>query len=663
VGGEATLAPEAIRAQLERILASAPFANAPSIAKMLRYVVEHALDGEADRLKEYTLGVEVFGRGGDFDPRQDTIVRVQARRLRERLADYYREHPDDPIVVRLPTGHYIPEFHAREATAAAPVSARARWRWTPIALAAGAAALCAVLGAVAFSHFRQPPATPATPTLARVAAPHRIAVLPFTDLSQAHDQEYLADGLSEEILNQLAQVPALRVVGRTSSFSFKGKRGDLREIGRKLDVAHLLEGSVRREGEQLRITAQLIRTEDGSHVWSKTYARELRGVFALQDEIARDVATALSVKLDAVTFNREQGGTTNVEAYERYLRWRSIVMRELFDFEHNRERVQLAREMVALDPQCVLCWNALASSLDALSYALGDANGEALRAESREVRARIARIAPDSWVARSDRSNALWVEGKRAEAVSLAKQVVDSGPLTTERTIDYAYMIFGLGELDETVTFMEQVRAIDPMALYLSRDLQYDYIAARRFEDAEAEYKRGQQLEGSQFGPDLVAFFRQLAGKRPGGTRELRALHRRMLQQEKAFNTPSMRDLGKALGDRDAMLAVARKAITDEAYGGHDFVVVWGSVADALGDADLAAMAMRKALEGTEGFKEGAMAHFHYYIFWVYPYSAIRSHPEFKKLLIEAGVADYWRQTGNWGDGCEPVGNDDFRCQ
>ncbi|MDQ1310350.1 MAG: hypothetical protein QG601_1620, partial [Pseudomonadota bacterium] len=106
-----------------------------------------------------------------------------------------------------------------------------------------------------------------------------LAVLPFVDLSQARDQEYLGDGLAEEILNQLAQIPALRLVGRTSSFSFKGKNEDLRTIGGKLGVAHLLEGSVRKDGDQLRVTAQLVRADDGSHLWSKTNAREQRDVF------------------------------------------------------------------------------------------------------------------------------------------------------------------------------------------------------------------------------------------------------------------------------------------------------------------------------------------------------------------------------------------------
>ena len=201
------------------------------------------------------------------------------------------------------------------------------------------AALLAVLAAAWWWRTGHQVAAPVAP----VSAQPSLAVLPFADLSRARDQEYLADGLAEEILNQLAQSPALRVVGRTSSFSFKGRNEDLRAIGRKLGVDHLLEGSVRKDGDHLRVTAQLVRADDGIHLWSKSYARELRDVFAVQEEISRDVAQALSVKLDVAKFNRDQGGTTSVEAYERYLRWRGIGMRELFDFEHDRERLQLAR--------------------------------------------------------------------------------------------------------------------------------------------------------------------------------------------------------------------------------------------------------------------------------------------------------------------------------
>jgi TolB-like protein/DNA-binding winged helix-turn-helix (wHTH) protein len=538
--------------------------------------------------------------------------------------------------------------------AAAPERAGARRTW----LAAVMAATLLALAVHGVSH-KDEASAPAAVEQGRPS----LAVLPFADLSRARDQEYLADGLAEEILDQLAQAPSLRVVGRTSSFSFKGRNEDLRAIGRKLGVDYLLEGSVRKDAGQLRVTAQLARADDGTHLWSKTYARELRDLFAVQEEISRDVALALSVKLDVATFNRGQGGTTHVDAYERFLRWRSIVMREQFDFGHDRERLRLAREMVALDPQCVLCWDALAASLNSMAAEIGGRQGEQLRAESLQVRGRIARMAPDSWVARRDRSNALWRGGRRAEAIALAKEIVDSGPLSKERVWDYAYMIYAVGHLDETVALVEQVRAVEPMALFLSRDLQYDYTAARRYQDAEAEYQRGRELEGSQAEPDYVAFFRQLAGKRPGGLEELRELHRRLQQQDKDFDTPFFRGLGEALGDREAMLALARRVLDDETYAGGNSMYVALNVADALDDAGLAMTLLRRYLEAQPGFAEGAMAQHPYVAFWNAPYSGLRAHPDFKRLLVETGVAGYWRQTGRWGDGCEPVGADDFQCR
>lgn len=524
-----------------------------------------------------------------------------------------------------------------------------------IAVAGLAVALAAAWGWHALRRAAAPVATPIPPP--------SLAVLPFADLSPAHDQEYLADGLAEEILDQLAQAPALRVVGRTSSFSFKGRNEDLRAIARKLGVGHLLEGSVRRDGGHLRVTAQLVRAEDGVRLWSRTYARELRDVFAVQEEISGDVAQALSVKLDVAKFNRDQGGTTSVEAYERYLRWRDIGMRELFDFEHDRERLQLAREMVALDPQCVLCWDALAGSLVAMGRELGDTRGAELRAEARRVRAHIARIAPDTWVAKRDRANAMWREGRRAEAIALAKEVVDSGPLTRERAWDYAYMIYAVGHLDETVALVEQVRAIEPMALFLSRDLQYDYTAARRYQEAEDEYRRGQRLEGSQVEPDYVAFFRQLAGRRPGGLAELRRLHARLLRDGEDFDTPFFRELGGVLGDREAMLVLVRQAVDGPGGDAGSSAYVAINVADALGDADLAMAALRRYMEAQEGFAEGAVPQYPYVALWNAPYSSLRAHPDFRKLLAETGVVDYWRQTGRWGDGCSPLGADDFRCR
>jgi TolB-like protein len=327
--------------------------------------------------------------------------------------------------------------------------------------------------ALAAPHAPEPLASPGAPD-----ARPSLAVLPFVDLSQAKDQEYLGDGLAEEILNQLAQVPALRLVGRTSSFSFKGKDDDLHTIGIKLGVAHLLEGSVRKSGDRIRITAQLVATSDSSHLWSRNYDRNLTDVFAVQDEIARDVAQALSVKLDAVKLNTAQGGTTNVDAYDRYLRWRQLLFSEYYDEEHDRQRVRLAREAVALDPAFVLGWDALARSLGALANEVEGEQAEQLRDEAAQVRVRIAKLAPDHWIVMRDRAYALWREGKWTEAIALTREIMEGGPMSYERAYPYTELIFSVGHLDETVAVVEQLKAIEPLSMFISRDLQYDYTAA-----------------------------------------------------------------------------------------------------------------------------------------------------------------------------------------
>ena len=176
-----------------------------------------------------------------------------------------------------------------------------------------------------------------------VSIPHKsIAVLPFTDLSPTHDQEYFSDGMAEEILNALAKVKDLKVAGRTSSFSFKGKNDDLRVIGKALSVAHVLEGSVRKQGEKVRITAQLIQAEDGYHLWSENYDGDLSDVFALQERIARAVTDKLKLVLEGEQQQRlVSTGTDNAEAYSLYLQATGIFNR--------REGTRFAEAIAELD--------------------------------------------------------------------------------------------------------------------------------------------------------------------------------------------------------------------------------------------------------------------------------------------------------------------------
>jgi tetratricopeptide (TPR) repeat protein len=283
-----------------------------------------------------------------------------------------------------------------------------------------------------------------------------------------------------------------------------------------------------------------------------------------------------------------------------------------------------------------------------------------LRAEAAQVRARIAGLAPEHWIVKRERAFTLWREGKWAEAIALTREIMDGGPMSYERAYPYTELIFSVGHLDETVAVVEQLKTIEPLAMFISRDLQYDFTAARRLDDAEAEYQRSLSLDGNDQSPTALAFHRMLA--RPNADlKALRDLHGKLA---KTVDWPFLLDLGGVLDDRSAMLAVLREAAKDPVYGGDRASIVFQmETADALGDADLAVDALRRHFESIEGFNDGTMRHTDYWQFWTAPHSGLRSHPEFKRLLIETGVARYWRQTGRWGDDCKPVGADDFQCE
>ncbi len=479
--------------------------------------------------------------------------------------------------------------------------------------------------------------------------PVTLAVLPFADLSQAKDQDYFSDGLTEEILNQLAQIPALRLTGRTSSFSFKGKNEDLRVIGEKLGVANLLEGSVRRDGKQLRVTAQLIRADDGTHTWSKTYDRGLDNVFAVQDEIARDVAQALSVKLDVTTLNRSQGGTTNVDAYDRYLRWRNLYLSDQRSIEISRQQEQLLREAVALDPQFALAWDNLARLLDMGSRFSKGTAAERLKAEAIQARKRVEALAPDSWMVQRRRAYSLWGEGKWTEAIAVAKGILDKGPFTREHAEPYGDLIFAVGRFEEGIGLLERVKAIEPLVMFVSRDLQLDYTAVGRFAEAEAEYQRSKSLDGSHGAPEAFAFLRLLA-REDGDPQALRAVHRRLIELRDPPLPKYVYDLGDKLQDREAMRTILRKAFETAPDRRLQY---W---ADAVGDPELALAAMRAYWKGSsKSFADNSLL-------FLAPHSGMRALPGFKELMREVGLVDYWQKTGDWGDFCRPVDKDDFEC-
>ncbi len=386
-----------------------------------------------------------------------------------------------------------------------PVARRPRLHYL---LAAGVVAALTLVGVLILGD-RSPPQGAAVAPARDVS----LAVLPFADLSSARDQDYLSEGIADEIINQLAQVPELRLVGLRSTLSFKGRSDDLREIGEKLGVENLLDGTIRKEGERLRVTAQLLRARDGTPLWSKGYERELRDVFAVQDEIAREVARALSVKLDVGPMSRAQGGTTNLDAYDHYLKWRQMFIAERRGLEAHRLRVQLLREAVQFDPGFALAWGELADELEGLgensevlAEPFGGSQGSSLRAEAKRARARVLDLAPESWIALRIRSEQLANEKRWAESIAVAHRILETGPFTLERAYPYVNVLFAVGHLDEAIGMVDRMIRMEPLAMYPSRDQQWNLAGGRRYADAEAEFRRSLDLEGSHAEPDSVRF-------------------------------------------------------------------------------------------------------------------------------------------------------------
>ena len=205
-----------------------------------------------------------------------------------------------------------------------------------------------------------PAAVSAATVPAIAAAPNSIAVLPFADMSEGRDQEYFSDGLAEELLNLLAQLPQLQVIARTSSFSFKSRDADVATIARLLNVAHVLQGSVRKSGARLRVTAQLIRSADSVHIWSQAFERELTDVFAVQDEIAGAVVAALRVRLLPDQHLAPLHRTGSTAAYEQFLLGHNILRRGRYDEFQNAQ--QAFRQTLSLDPTFAAAWAGLANT-------------------------------------------------------------------------------------------------------------------------------------------------------------------------------------------------------------------------------------------------------------------------------------------------------------
>jgi TolB-like protein/DNA-binding winged helix-turn-helix (wHTH) protein/Flp pilus assembly protein TadD len=396
-----------------------------------------------------------------------------------------------------------------------PSDSRAPWKLAIVLVLVVAAA--AVIGA----YFRPVRRGANAPLLNN----RSVAVLPFADMSPAKDQEYFSDGLAEQLINDLAKVSGVKVIGRSSSFQFRGKDVDLRDVGRKLGVSNILEGSVRREDNHVRITAELIKADDGFQLWSQTYDRELKDIFAVQDEIALATTEALQLKLlggngQPVSSN---GLSTNPEAYQAYLQANYFIGRgrsredldkalacantaikfdekyapawavrasvqnemaavELTDVTEGYRRARDdAERAIALDPTSASAYLALATDQIQHDWDWDAANTWLTKA---------AELEPGSAEILSVRANLSWVSGNLDQAINLREQAVALDPLRADSFLDLGYLLYMAGRYDKAQAEVRKALDLNPQAPFAHFTLGLILVFEEKSKDALAEIEK-----------------------------------------------------------------------------------------------------------------------------------------------------------------------------
>jgi TolB-like protein/Tfp pilus assembly protein PilF len=349
-----------------------------------------------------------------------------------------------------------------------------------------------LLGGGLFWRYQHMSAAPESPSVAQsaitsttsaVATTDRsIAVLPFVNMSADKEQEYFADGISEELLNLLVKVPELRVIARTSSFAFKGKDVGIAEIAQKLNVAHVLEGSVRRSGDTLRITAQLIRASDSSHLWSETYDRRMTDVFEVQDEIASAVVDQLKIKLLG---GAPKTRPTDPRAYALYLRARQIARQ--YTEVALEQSIALYKQAIAIDSSYAAAWVGLATVYVGQVDADFRYPDEGMRA-AREALDKALAIEPNFAAAHASLAwIAIFYDRDLAAAAGHLEHALALEPANPDILGVAAVLARRLGRLDQAIAIGEYLVTLDPANPDWHSGLAFAYRFAGRLDEAISE--------------------------------------------------------------------------------------------------------------------------------------------------------------------------------
>jgi TolB-like protein/Flp pilus assembly protein TadD len=507
-----------LRDHLNDVFASRAFAGSKRAQDFLQLIVDHALAGRLDSLRERMIGAEMFGRRIDYDTANDAVVRVKATEVRRKLAQYYQESTKPPLVrVELPSGSYVPIFHWKaspgtaEANAGANLPVAAKPSPIPSQLVdkvlslpspglrqprviAGTLAGLALLAALGYLGFKAWPR--GSPTTAGV---HAIAILPLQNLSGDPHQDYFADSMTEELIAALGQVSALRVISRTSTMTYKGTTKTLPQIARELAVDTVVEGSVLRQDNQVRITAQLIDARTDHHLWARSYVRNLNDVLTLQGEVARTIAD--QVRIAVTPEERARLGrprTVDAEAQELYLQGTQAL-----DTGNPRSGIGYFQKAIDKDPNYAQAYAALADSYEWMGQAGWMPYSEAFPKQKAAAIKAIAldEALPDGHVQLANAAmNLDWdwaTEGKEI------KRALELNPNSAPVHWAYAGHLQRMGRLPEAISEMQLALQLDPISSRAFENSAFVYYFARQYDQALLQIQRASEL---QHEPGLLIF-------------------------------------------------------------------------------------------------------------------------------------------------------------
>ncbi len=475
-----------------------------------------------------------------------------------------------------------------------------------------------------------------------------IAVLPFTDLSELGDQEYFSDGLSDDLIDQLSMVPDLKVAGRESSFYYKDKNEVLSTVGASLGVAHILQGSVRKSGNQLRVSAQLVSADDGFNLWSRTFDRELADIFSIQAEIAEAVTTALSVTLGAGEFDRP-GTTRNIDAYDAAIQ--ALALHEQFTPASVYLAISSAEKAVQLDPAYGRGWVLLGLIYDESQMILGKDEAADFPALAMNAFDKARSVAPDMPELLLVAAAQMTLDRRYQEAEATYLQFFERfGTSSARANLEYAALLSTTGRIAESLPYFERARNLEPFASRYTYQLALHLMYTNRLDDMRVQVEHGLTLGNGEW---LFHSLAWQAALHEGDLKRAAALIREFYAAEHDVTEATvseafMLDLAGILesNDFDASTEAILELIDSPSVSPYELTYIARVIA-LLGQPQV-------ALDYWSGAELGPGI-------WDTYYSEMRKLPEFKSFVQERGLEAYWRASGNWADSCKPDA-DGFVC-